>query len=138
MNSNRVVVLSDELLSTHDILSPFKSWTNCSLNDAKMNTKRGRIKHYYPMDSHSLLKSKDMPAVGALYPRYFAERGYWWWKAQEIAYALRPNDETLKILKEMSESKADRAVFQVRRTDKTQGCAVVYGKFLSILLEEVF
>ena len=70
-----------------------------------------------------------MPAVGALYPRYFAERGYWWWKAQEIAYALRPNHETVKILKETFESKPDVAVFQLRRTDKTQGCAVVYGKF---------
>ena len=82
------------------------------------------------MDSHSLLKSKDMPAVGALYPRYFAERGYWWWKAQEIAYALRPNYETSKIIKEMFESKPERAVFQVRRTDKTQGCAIIYGKLL--------
>ena len=45
-----------------------------------------------------------MPAVGALYPRYFAERGYWWWKAQEIAYALRPNYETSKTIKEMFEN----------------------------------
>ena len=81
------------------------------------------------MDSHSLLKTKDMPAVGALYPRDYADRGYWWWKAQEITYALRPSYETLKILNNKVDSVPDRAVFQVRRTDKTQGCAAIYGMF---------
>ena len=90
------------------------------------------------MDSHSLLKSKDIPAVGALYPRYFAERGYWWWKAQEIAYALRPSYGTSKKLKETFDSNSSTAVFQVRRTDKTQGCAFIYGKFISTLLGKAF
>ena len=129
MNSNRVVVLSNELLSTHDILRPFKPWSNCTVRDLKIYSRGSRIKHYYPMDSDSLIKTKDMPAVGALYPRHFAGRGYWWWKAQEITYALRPNFETSKILEEkfVGIPLDNIAVFQVRRTDKTQGCASVYG-----------
>ncbi|CAL6334065.1 unnamed protein product [Bathycoccus prasinos] len=130
LNSERVVVLSKELPSTHDILSPFKTWSNCSLENTKVNTKGSRIKLYHPMDSESLVKSKDMPAVGALYPKRFAERGYWWWKAQEISYALRPKLQTLKTLENMfGEKLGSMAVFQVRRTDKTHGCATVYGMY---------
>ena len=82
------------------------------------------------MDSKSLLKSEDMPAVGALYPRAFAERGYWWWKSQEITYALRPKIETQEALqKKYGENLDSMVVFQVRRTDKTQGCASFYGNF---------
>lgn len=82
------------------------------------------------MDSESLVKSKSMPAVGALYPKRFAERGYWWWKAQEIAYALRPKLQTLKILEnKFGEKLGSTVVFQVRRTDKTQGCTTVYGMY---------
>ena len=81
------------------------------------------------MDSESLKKRNEMPAVGALYPRHFAERGYWWWKAQEIAYALRPSKQTLEVLEnKFGEKLRNSAVFQVRRTDKTQGCSMVYGK----------
>lgn len=81
------------------------------------------------MDSDSLIKPKDMPAVGALYPKQFAERGYWWWKAQEISYALRPKLQTLQILENrFAEKLRNMAVFQIRRTDKTQGCSTVYGK----------
>jgi len=69
-----------------------------------------------------------MPAVGALYPKIFAERGYWWWKAQEISYALRPTYDTLKsVQRKYKDSLYNMAVFQLRRTDKVQGCAVVYG-----------
>lgn len=83
------------------------------------------------MDSDSLIKSPDMPAVGALYPRAFAPRGYWWWKSQEITYALRPKNETLAALKSKLNEKLDNiVVFQVRRTDKTQGCAATYGNFI--------
>jgi len=71
-----------------------------------------------------------MPAVGALYPRRFASPGYWWWKAQEITYALRPRSETFSFLEEKFKDipLGDIAVFQIRRTDKTQGCATIYGK----------
>jgi len=84
------------------------------------------------MDSDSLIKRKDMPAVGALYPRRFASRGYWWWKAQEITYALRPRSETFSFLEEKFKDipLGDIAVFQIRRTDKTQGCASIYGSLL--------
>lgn len=139
LNSNRVVVLSSELPSTHDILSPFKPWSNCTVNDLKMDSKRSMVKYYYPMDSDSLIKTKDMPAVGALYPRRFASRGYWWWKAQEITYALRPSFQTSKFLEERFKNVplGDIAVFQVRRTDKTQGCASIYGIVLFITINEV-
>ena len=132
LNSNRVVVLSNELSSTHDILSPFKPWSNCTVKDLKLNAKRSMIKHYYPMDSDSLVKTKDMPAVGALYPKRFESRGYWWWKAQEITYALRPTSETFEFLKKNFKDipLGDTAVFQIRRTDKTQGCAIIYGNGL--------
>ena len=130
LNSQRVVVLSNELLSTHDMLSPFEAWSNCSIDDVPLNKKRSRIKYYYPMDSESLTKSNDMPAVGALYPSIFADRGYWWWKSQEITYALRPRLSTREALvNKFGENLMDRVVFQVRRTDKTQGCAAFYGKF---------
>ncbi|CAL6333957.1 fucosyltransferase [Bathycoccus prasinos] len=129
LNSQRVVVLSNELLSTHDMLSPFKSWSNCSLKDVQSKEKKSRIRYYYPMDSISLKKTNDMPAVGALYPRAFASRGYWWWKSQEITYALRPKSPTLETLKDnFGKSIEDMIVFQVRRTDKTQGCSSIYGK----------
>ncbi len=132
LNSKRVVVLSDELLSTHDMLSPFEAWSNCSINDIPSNKKGPRIKTYYPMDSKSLTKSKDMPAVGALYPSIFADRGYWWWKSQEITYALRPMISTQEVLKDkFGKISKDRVVFQVRRTDKTRGCASFYGNFLN-------
>ena len=135
MNSNRVVVLSNELMSTHDILSPFKPWSNCTLNDLKLISKGSMIKHYYPMDSDTLVKSRDMPAVGALYPRKFAERGYWWWKAQEISYALRSNPRTLKVYEgKYRKEIVDFAVFQIRRTDKTEGCTKIYGKNILIIL----
>lgn len=136
LNSERVVVLSKELPSTLDILSPFKTWSNCSVEDSKVNTKGSRIKLYYPMDSESLVKSKNMPAVGALFPKRFAERGYWWWKAQEITYALRPKFHTLKILENKFGEKLRRmAVFQIRRTDKTRGCAKVYGTSIISIYE---
>jgi len=132
LNSKRVVVLSKELQSTHDMLSPFEAWSNCSINDIPSNKKGTRIKYYYPMDSKSLTKSKDMPAVGALYPSIFADRGYWWWKSQEITYALRPRNSTREFLKyKFGKTSKDRVVFQVRRTDKTRGCASFYGKFFS-------
>ena len=89
------------------------------------------------MESHSITKSTDMPAVGALFPAQFSERGYWWWKAQEITYALRPADMTTKALKKKlnRRGQADlaRAVFQIRRTDKTEGCTKVYGEWVSII-----
>ena len=82
------------------------------------------------MDSDSLVKTKDMPAVGALYPRRFESRGYWWWKAQEITYALRPMRETLQAFHSKFENKLGNMIaFQIRRTDKTQGCAEIYGMF---------
>ena len=86
------------------------------------------------MDSDSLIKTKDMPAVGALYPRRFASRGYWWWKAQEINYALRPRPETFNFLEKKFKDipLGDIAVIQIRRTDKTRGCASIYGSALFI------
>ena len=81
------------------------------------------------MDSASLSKSADMPAVGALYPGLFKDRGYWWWKAQEIAYALRSKSGTSEILEKSFSGKLNNmAVFQIRRTDKTAGCTSVYGE----------
>ena len=133
LNTARAVVLTNDLPSTLDILQPFKEWGNCSLADSKINNyKRERVRVYFPMDSESLVKSPDMPAVGALFPKMFHEKGYWWWKSQEISYALRPTDKTLSTFKasllyEAADSRP--AVFQVRRTDKTNGCTAVYGKY---------
>lgn len=79
------------------------------------------------MDSNSLAKSSEMPAVGALYPRTFAERGYWWWKAQEINYALRPKVTTMDAFDGKYGKMLSGAVFQIRRTDKTEGCNAIYG-----------
>jgi len=111
------------------MLSPFESWSNCTLEDVHSNTSRSRIKFYYPMESASLKKSVEMPAVGALYPREFEVRGYWWWKAQEITYALRSKIKTREAMKnKFGRSFEDMIVFQVRRTDKTLGCSAVYGK----------
>jgi len=126
-------------MSTHDILSPFKAWGNCSIQDIKLNSKRSRAKHYFPMDASSLAKTSDMPAVGALYPRKYAERGYWWWKAQEITYALRPKPETLESLhSKYGNMLGNMAAFQIRRTDKTKGCAEVYGMFCNSLEKRTY
>ena len=133
LNSGRVVVLTDDLPSTHHILSPFKPWSNCSLKDSEINPKKDRVRVYYPMDSNSLVKAKEMPGVGALYPRIFQEKGYWWWKAQEISYALRPKRRTMAEFEKLYLVQPKYAAFQIRRTDKTQGCATVYGKIKPIL-----
>lgn len=130
LNTGRAVVLSEELMSTHEMLRPFKPWGNCSIQDIKLNMKISRTKRYFPMDAPSLTKSSEMPAVGALYPRRYSERGYWWWKAQEITYALRPMRETLQAFHSKFENKLGNMIaFQIRRTDKTQGCAEIYGMF---------
>ena len=126
------MVLTNELLSTHDMLNPFEPWGNCSIHDVQFRSKGPLIRNYYPMDSDSLRKSENMPAVGALYPKIFAERGYWWWKAQEISYALRPTYDTLKsVQRKYKDSLYNMAVFQLRRTDKVHGCATVYGTVFS-------
>lgn len=133
LNSGRAVVLSNELPTTHDILSPFKPWSNCTLEDSKINARNARIKSYYPMDSFSLRKSSEMPGVGALYPKSFGEKGYWWWKAQEISYALRPTKETLHVFEKLIELHPHYVSLQLRRTDKTQGCSEVYGESLKFI-----
>lgn len=134
LNSGRVVVLSRELRSTFDMLSPFRQWSNCTVEDTVWNNKNGRIRNYYPMNSNDLRKTNEMPAVGALYPKEFKERGYWWWKAQEITYALRPTVETSNSFKEKQIENGWYeevvTVFQIRRTDKTDGCQKTYGNFL--------
>jgi len=83
------------------------------------------------MESESIAKSSEMPAVGALLPAKFSSKGYWWWKAQEISYALRPTTLTIKALEErlMRHNRTGKptAVFQIRRTDKTEGCSKIYG-----------
>ena len=133
LNSDRVVVLSRELESTMDMLSPFEKWSNCTIEDTLWNTKNGRVRKYYPMDSKDLRKTTEMPAVGALYPREFKERGYWWWKSQEITYALRPTVGTSSSLKrkqiENGWYEDAVTVFQIRRTDKTDGCKKSYGNY---------
>ena len=91
------------------------------------------------MDSKSLVKSVEMPAVGALYPKQFAERGYWWWKAQETYYALRPKSETMEIFNKSRSDIQDAhvAVLQIRRTDKTAGCATTYGDIHSFYVMNI-
>ena len=129
LTTKRAVVLTSELPSTSHILEPFEPWSNCTLHDTKVNKRGNRILSYSPMYSTSLRKTADMPAAGALYPPLFAERGYWWWKAQEISYALRPKELTLKLFEQSRPDlfKASIAVFQIRRTDKTGGCLKAYG-----------
>ena len=132
LNSARTVILSRDLESTLDMLQPFENWSNCSIEDSFKNTIKGRIRHFYPMDSKDLTKSPDMPATGALYPSMFKNRGYWWWKAQEITYALRPTLATLQVFERLQRKQGwelgNVTVFQVRRTDKTEGCSKHYGK----------
>jgi len=132
LNTGRAVILTEELKSTLHMLEPFKSWSNCTLEDAKRNSLRKGVKIYAPMDAHDLAKSSDMPSVGALYAKSFSNRGYWWWKSQEITYSLRPRHETLesfqKHQKKFGWHSEQVAVFQIRRTDKIKGCEEVYGK----------
>ena len=131
LNTGRVVVLTNELGSTLDILRPFKPWSNCTLKDVRLNKLKAGIRRYFPMDSSDLRKTPEMPAVGALYPNEFKKNGYWWWKAQEITYALRPSDATnaafIKKQDEFGWNKNLISVFQIRRTDKTEGCSKIYG-----------
>lgn len=133
LNSDRTVVVNNDLQSTLHILAPFEPWSNCSMSDVKTNKKKGRLRFYSPMESRSLLKNGEMPAVGALYPKSFMTRGYWWWKAQEITYALRPSVTTTQMLKERVKNSwknaVKSAVIQVRRTDKTEGCSKFYGEW---------
>ena len=137
INSGRTVVLSNTLSSTLDMLRPFEPWSNCSLLHARTNMGKGRVRMYYPMDSESLIKSPDMPAVGALFPKIFYNRGYWWWKAQEISYALRPTVGTKSAFMTMTRRhnsiSPTYASFQIRRTDKTGGCDKIYGMYLHLL-----
>ena len=49
LNSGRAVVLTDELKSTLDMLSPFEEWSNCTIENTRHNNKRGRLRKYYPM-----------------------------------------------------------------------------------------
>ncbi|CAL6330950.1 unnamed protein product, partial [Bathycoccus prasinos] len=128
LNSDRAIILSNDLPSTHDILAPFEPWSNCSAKHAKVNVGRSRVKVYYPMASNSLQKSSGMPAVGALYPKKFSDKGYWWWKAQEIKYALRPKKQTTDVFESKYLHGHEKfAVFQIRRTDKSDGCEKTYG-----------
>ena len=129
LNSRRTVVLNRDLLSTLDMLAPFKRWSNCSEGDTRVNIRKGRDRLYYPMDSESLVKTSMSPAVGALYPKHYAKYGYWWWKAEEISYALRPTNLTLHAfeLKRDWRTNESVAVLQIRRTDKTEGCTKTYG-----------
>lgn len=138
INSGRTVILSNALSSTLDMLQPFEPWSNCSLSHAQKNTGKGRVRMYYPMDSESLVKSPDMPAVGALFPKIFHDRGYWWWKAQEISYALRPTIGTMNAFvtkTRLNSIPPIYAAFQIRRTDKTGGCDKIYGTYLRYCLD---
>jgi len=134
LNAGRSVVLTRELESTLDMLSPFEPWSNCTEKDVAQNTLKRGVKSYYPMDSDDLKKTSEMPGAGALYPTLFKERGYWWWKAQEITYALRPTkstvDELRKLQVQYDWDESNITVFQVRRTDKTKGCQGTYGIIL--------
>jgi len=131
LNTGRAVILTEELKTTLHMLEPFESWSNCTLEDAKNNLLKQGVRKYAPMDSKDLAKSSDMPSVGALYAEEFSHRGYWWWKSQEISYALRPRQSTLesfeKYRKKQGWDSEDVAVFQLRRTDKVRGCKAVYG-----------
>ena len=136
LNSARTLVLTNDLPSTLDMLKPFEPWSNCTLHDTLINRGKNRIRLYYPMDSKSLVKSPDIPSVGALYPKQFAKNGYWWWKAQEISYALRPTVETTEAfwsnIYRSGINSSKTAVFQVRRTDKTEGCLKTYGNYYEL------
>lgn len=133
LNSGRAVVLTNDLPSSLDMLEPFEAWGSCTLEHAKMNTAHKRILRYSPMDEPSLEKApSEAPGAGLLVPRQFSSKGYWWWKAQEITYALRPKLSTLDTWRQSTRSMGwtldqQVAVFQVRRTDKTDGCAKHYG-----------
>ena len=133
LNTGRTVVLTQELRSTIDMLSPFEAWSNCTEKDAIRNDLKGGVRRYYPMDSDDLRKTSEMPGVGALYPREFEEYGYWWWKAQEITYALRPKrstlDDLMKLQIQYDWNKSNITVLQIRRTDKTHGCKQTYGNY---------
>ncbi|CAL6335090.1 unnamed protein product [Bathycoccus prasinos] len=115
------------------MLSPFEEWSNCTEKDARNNLMKGGVRSYYPMDSDDLRKTSEMPGAGALYPKMFEVHGYWWWKAQEITYALRPKRSTLDVLMKLQIQRdwnmSNITVFQVRRTDKTDGCRKTYELF---------
>ncbi|XRB21961.1 glycosyltransferase family 23 protein [Pseudoscourfieldia marina] len=120
---NRVAVLDPKQSGTHLMTSPFLPWTNCTLGDAK--------KSKQPITFHSISTQPSKDGVkGAIIPPQYEHKGYFWWKAQEIAYVLRPTPATAKELKEKmrklgwtnGNSDSDRVHgMQVRRTDKVAG-----------------
>mmetsp|Transcript_41928 Transcript_41928/g.103234 ORF Transcript_41928/g.103234 Transcript_41928/m.103234 type:complete len:433 (-) Transcript_41928:216-1514(-) len=135
LKAGRAVVLTNDLPSSHDMLEPFKPWSNCTLEHSRVNANAGgdRVQLYTPMDAPSLERDHaEAPGAGSLVPGgKFAAKGYWWWKAQEITYALRPKAATMEAFKAHLEDIGwvePVAAFQVRRTDKTEGCAKHYGK----------
>ncbi|KAK3256108.1 hypothetical protein CYMTET_34739 [Cymbomonas tetramitiformis] len=108
------------------MLSPFAEWSNCTMVDVKNAKKKGAkdaVVTYLPKTK----PGEDMAIVegikGGLVPKQYAKRGYFWWKAQEITYALRPTEETLQALAQHKAGlgwKPGMSVHgvQVRRTDK--------------------
>lgn len=126
LEQNRVTVLNKGQKGTQEMLSPFAEWSNCTMADVKNAKKKGpkdAVVTYLPKTK----PGDDMAIVegikGGLVPKQYAKRGYFWWKAQEITYALRPTDETLRALAQHKVGlgwKPGMSVHgvQVRRTDK--------------------
>jgi len=126
MESGRTCVLNPSMQGTELMLSPFLPWSNCTMQDVQEAKKTsGRVVVYEP---------KSLPDIavvdgvkGALFPKQYAKRGYFWWKAQEMMYALRPTEDTKAALKEhknrigWSQDGTPVHGMQVRRTDKVEG-----------------
>jgi len=125
LEAGRTCVLNPNMAGTELMLSPFEPWSNCTMADVARGKTEGRVVTYEP---------KSMPDYGVvdavkagLVPKQYAEHGYFWWKAQEIAYALRPTADTKRALADHKKAigwPADGTPvhgMQVRRTDKVEG-----------------
>mmetsp|Transcript_21590 Transcript_21590/g.47393 ORF Transcript_21590/g.47393 Transcript_21590/m.47393 type:complete len:593 (-) Transcript_21590:346-2124(-) len=123
----RTCVLNPNMPGTTQMLSPFEPWSNCTMADVQKARNAGRGRHM-------VYEPKSMPDMaviegikGGLVPKQYAKRGYFWWKAQEMLYALRPTPSTVRALQEHKRAigwPADGTRvhgMQVRRTDKVEG-----------------
>jgi len=100
VEQRRVCVLNTNQAGTAEMLSPFEPWSSCTMEHVRKAKKEGGAR-YVLYEPKSLPDMAVVDAIkGGLVPKQYASRGYFWWKAQEMTYALRPTSETKIALKE--------------------------------------
>jgi len=122
-DTGRTVVLDTAQSGTAEMWSPFEPWSSCTMADVKKAN--GRVVRWHSQDNEGKVEEG---VKGAIVPKVYASKGYAWWKAQELAYVLRPTAATKAALEKKKQAlgwgKGDIVHgMQVRRTDKVHGCA---------------